>query len=1113
MNKRILAIIISALLLIAAIPIVLMTLAGDDTDPSISLTKTVSWAETYTRANITLESKATGPKSTTAPRVLFLGTLCSAHGLDQQKIVSSINAVSKNCEADVDYFLYPGDDKPTNPSYSGTVKAGETLPKNTEKNITMTSGNHKALHKFLDTIYSQIVTNKVSYDYIVLEFDRTIIAHSYGVEYSGKTMPKSSYEAEVAEIMKGFYDNNSVLWILKPNDVEEKSGDTPEETPYNVTPMFYRYNDTTSKMSWQQLDYDDEQKNFYAERRQYNAYKALVAPDYYNAGDVKDDARDTVTGIANQIDYNATADELATYVSATLTKHFAYSVSFNDKIHIDEGCVYDDEHTHFEISSDGKTWQTIPRDTTDYKCSISYDSKTATVSGKFEELKGVKYIRLVISVFVTNPDDNLDFKKLSKTGNPNDGAGSVTMEIEGMDPITDTATPSNTLNWPVNITYKVDSECSAEHCTVSLAKETAKGGGQLMTDTPANEVLGSTADGTGAWKFVSWTDDATGKIVSTDPYYKPAQVEGRNVDGSYTAHFKYDPPPITALSAEQRSPWNGYTDITYTLAKIDPEKKYKVIAEVELEGGDTETFTLFEDKNCANGTFTGLIDLDEEFTTPIESGVANITLKLYEDGETETFISSSEVLEDIAVDTMDPRTVDCSDGPKTVDILYDADWEDGDLPKTAELTCEYKPHTSFEGEEVIDEVLSGRDIYKWTPDKNGIYEFELQFGDGTTYNTTYIVTGFPHTHAFTYSADKNVITANCLGDGDCDYKTTPPTLTLTEPESTVYTGSPITVDYKTGEATYFKTATGIDAPEITYTALDGGSLTDGKPIEAGKYKATATVDGDKTAELIFTVEKATPVITVPPTASDITYGDSVDDSTLSDGTANVDGTFTWEESEKVKTPSVCESGNEYTVVFTPDDTHNYNTTTCKVPIVVNKAPQTAPEENEGYTVDEDRYITVEEGYEVSEVSDDFSEIIPSGTQLKSETEYYVRKVEDDNHLPSPETEFLIPHVHNIVEVAGLDPTEDAPGYRTYFVCKDDDDACGECFENADGTMPIENLDEWKSEGGRGYLNKLDKNISPKTGYDTKVFILLVFAMISSLSVFVLTAIKKLKTKH
>ncbi len=86
----------------------------------------------------------------------------------------------------------------------------------------------------------------------------------------------------------------------------------------------------------------------------------------------------------------------------------------------------------------------------------------------------------------------------------------------------------------------------------------------------------------------------------------------------------------------------------------------------------------------------------------------------------------------------------------------------------------------------------------------------------------------------------------------------------------------------------------------------------------------------------FIAISSTPVITTNPTASDITYGQTLANSTLTGGIASVDGIFTWTNDSIA--PAVINSDTTlYSVTFTPNDTVNYDSTTTDITLTVNKA--------------------------------------------------------------------------------------------------------------------------------------------------------------------------------
>ena len=111
----------------------------------------------------------------------------------------------------------------------------------------------------------------------------------------------------------------------------------------------------------------------------------------------------------------------------------------------------------------------------------------------------------------------------------------------------------------------------------------------------------------------------------------------------------------------------------------------------------------------------------------------------------------------------------------------------------------------------------------------------------------------------------------------------------------------------------------------------------------GDYTVTVTGKGNYKDVVTskWNIAMATPVIDVLPSASAITYGQSLADSTLTEGTAKlgenvVEGTFSWKNDATKPVVSDSEK-TEYVVVFTPNDAENLNTVECKVKVTVNKA--------------------------------------------------------------------------------------------------------------------------------------------------------------------------------
>lgn len=157
---------------------------------------------------------------------------------------------------------------------------------------------------------------------------------------------------------------------------------------------------------------------------------------------------------------------------------------------------------------------------------------------------------------------------------------------------------------------------------------------------------------------------------------------------------------------------------------------------------------------------------------------------------------------------------------------------------------------------------------------------------------------------------------------------------------------------------------GVSQDESSYSYTVGVA----ENTDVGSYTGTAAItytkmdgsEGTYTQKLSVTIGQATPYISIVPVASEITYGQTLDASKLSGGTVlygtgtgqaasaenaedngntPVAGTFAWKDAT-VK-PVVADSGKtSYTVVFTAEDSDNYETVETSITLTVNKAKNT-----------------------------------------------------------------------------------------------------------------------------------------------------------------------------
>jgi len=118
--------------------------------------------------------------------------------------------------------------------------------------------------------------------------------------------------------------------------------------------------------------------------------------------------------------------------------------------------------------------------------------------------------------------------------------------------------------------------------------------------------------------------------------------------------------------------------------------------------------------------------------------------------------------------------------------------------------------------------------------------------------------------------------------------------------------------------------------------LATSTLATGDHSITATYSGTTNYNGSTATAMTQTVTKATPTITTPPTATDITCGQTLESSTLSGGAASVAGAFAF------TAPTTAPSAGtaSHSVTFTPGDTDNYQTATTSASVTVNAAQST-----------------------------------------------------------------------------------------------------------------------------------------------------------------------------
>ncbi len=199
--------------------------------------------------------------------------------------------------------------------------------------------------------------------------------------------------------------------------------------------------------------------------------------------------------------------------------------------------------------------------------------------------------------------------------------------------------------------------------------------------------------------------------------------------------------------------------------------------------------------------------------------------------------------------------------------------------------------------------------------------------------------------AYTYTASANSLTAavgseTVLGTpvvtvspASIAYGATPTTLTATIAFSQPFAPSGAVIfQVGSGSTVNATSCSGASSPLTCTASYPTGTLA------AGQYTITVSsaADTNYTAASntgTLSVTAATPIVSVWPIASAITYGQTLASSALTGGQASVPGTFIWTSSTTAPQAGTA----SYAVTFTPTDTADYTTVFGTASVVVNKA--------------------------------------------------------------------------------------------------------------------------------------------------------------------------------
>lgn len=231
--------------------------------------------------------------------------------------------------------------------------------------------------------------------------------------------------------------------------------------------------------------------------------------------------------------------------------------------------------------------------------------------------------------------------------------------------------------------------------------------------------------------------------------------------------------------------------------------------------------------------------------------------------------------------------------------------------------------------------------------------------------------------------------------------------------------------------------------DITPTVINSGYTAVFTPTDSTSYDSITSV-------VPVTITKAVPIIKTVPKTSDITYGQKLSESILSNGLADIGGNFAWEDGYKLPTVVSDSERTEYIIVFHPADLENYENAYCKAAVKVNKAgdapcmpPDSIITEHNVTTVGE---VPLPEDWKWN--SDDCNDIINVGDSVNVSAVY--NGTDKGNYINESVQIRITRPDHILKYIAGLKALPKENDNTECWICTE----CGRCFSDKNGTTEI-----------------------------------------------------------
>ena len=528
LKKRIISILLIIVMTVGMLPVLSYANntgsgSGDTSSNPYNISKTMEWVDGTDNTKIKISIQSDVPhEAVTRSNVLFLSSLCSAHNLTGTTLSSALSSIQNT--ADCTYHFFSNCDE----KYSGTITSSSTIPSITD----LAQGKHMSLAAFIDCLYTELITNNKSYDYIILLFDSAGLADPK--EGAGK--PDKSQMNALKDILTKYYNDHKVIWV------------TNENTSYA-----YAYADSSgniSKTADNQLQSSGNDKKLTSGR--YNSLKSVLCPSEYDAS-IADDTS-TTDGTEVLTSFNKPTDSEgnlmvvgytnSSKLNSLLSKYIASTTTmkFEDKIKLPSSITIESVKVYTGKSSDNNvvTWTELANPNVTINNTTNEISYTVDVTDT-----DIDKIKLEITVYNSN-----GFREIMEVSgdttviNPNNGSAKVSINNTSREADAQIITPIEITEFNIT-TSAINGSITESQYNIS------KGQSRTITFSPND-----------GYVLKSITVDGVDK---TAYYSSSSSITFSDINLDHSVAVEYQEVNIAVTKSSDKTTANAGDEIVYTL--------------------------------------------------------------------------------------------------------------------------------------------------------------------------------------------------------------------------------------------------------------------------------------------------------------------------------------------------------------------------------------------------------------------------------------------------------------------------------------------------------------------------------------------------------------------